>query len=626
MSFMNNQELRISYRAPLSSGRIPFSREYLKKTVVDRFEFIVKTHPQSVAINDMGDEYTYQELNLHATTLAREIYRKQKRFGNQENAIGLILGQKVDTIIGILGTLKAGGFFTPIDPGLPNRRITYLLNDSNVKLLITNNKYLPIISRFGFDEKHVINLDTLEQGNLEENLEIHGDENSITNLVYTSGSTGNPKGVIFTNRNLLHSAWWGGEIYAISPKDRVSLISSFSFGGAILHSFRALLNGGSLYLYDIKNNGLKKLGKWLIDNNLTVFQATPTTFRQFVKLIEEEDSFPALRIVNMGGETIRRSDIELFYKYFSENTLLRLGGGTTEALIIATCFLKHGSVLPPLGVPMGYIIPDKEVEIWDEHNRLVYGEEIGEIVVRSKFLSAGYWNQSDRKQQGFFADPDCKKSGLYKTGDLGILTTEGLLFHKGRKDFQIKIRGQRVELGEIETTLLALEGVLEAAVIGRPDPEGETRLIAYLVPEKEINFSISLIRSYLTERLPDYMVPRYYYFLEEFPLTTSMKTDYSSLPDPGTDRPNIDTPYMPPRSSLEEKLASIWSEVLNVVPIGINDSFFDLGGHSLQVTQIINKVQAEFMMPIKISQLFEAPTVLELAALIKSNMKNDVKL
>jgi len=616
---MEERNIRILAKAPQLSRVVPFPRDFLKKTVVERFEFVVKSSPKSVAVNDMGEKYTYQEINFRANSLAKEIFSRQNRFGNQENAVGLILGHKVDVIIGILGTLKAGGFFTPIDPGLPENRIRYLVKDSKAKILITNNKYLPTTSRFGFDENNTINLDFLDQRDQEENLEIFGDENSITNLVYTSGSTGNPKGVIYTNRNLLHSAWWGGGIYAFNFEDRVSLISSFSFGGAILHSFRTLLNGATLYPFDINQLGLKKLINWIQESGITVFQATPTTLRQIVKFIGEGETFPKLRILNTGGETIRKSDIELFYQHFSEKTLLRLGGGTTEAIIIATCFLHHGSALPPQGVPMGFIIPDKEVLIWDDNNSPVSGEEIGEIVVRSKFLSAGYWNKSEEEEGKFLPDPDRENSGYYKTGDLGILTKEGLLFHKGRKDFQIKIRGQRVELGEIETTLLKLEGVSGAVVIGRPDSEGETRLIAYLVTDIGIEKSVSQVKDYLNQRLPDFMIPSYYFFLAEIPLTTSMKTDYGALPDPGMQRPNIDTPYLPPRSAVEGKLSDIWTEILDVVPIGINDNFFDLGGHSLKISQIINKIQVEFGVEINIRQFFEASTISELAHVIKSN-------
>jgi len=616
----------ISKRVPLTSNRLPFNRDFIGGTVPERFEFVVRQIPQLVAVNDMGSEYTYHEINSRSNILADKISRIEGNIGNQNNAVALILGHKVDIIVGMMGTLKAGCFFTSIAPSLPQKRISYLLNDSRANIIITTQNILKQIENQNIDDFHIITMDNIHWDQDIDFNNFTGNPDQISALIYTSGSTGEPKGVIRTHGNLLHSAWWSGDFYSINTDDRVSEFSSFSHGNALHSAFRALLNGGSLCLFDLKNRGLHQLIPWLQDNDITVCLTPPTTLRQIALLVNSNNCFPSMRLLILGGETIRRSDLQIFNDFFSETTMLRLGGGTTEASVFAACFFQKETPIPDIGIPMGFIIPDTEVLIWDENNNPLPFGELGEIVVRSKFISAGYWRRPELTRKLFLHDLEDDDVGSYKTGDLGILTSEGLLFHKGRKDFQVKIRGYRVEVGEIENILSNFEGIAQVTVSGQSDNAGETFLVAYVIAtaEMEGSLSVSDIRKFLVDHLPDYMVPSFYVFLDEFPLTSSGKIDYSRLPKPNTGRPKLNVPYVPARNPTEQILVRIWSDVLSVGSIGVFDEFLMLGGQSLNISQIGNRIENEFNITLSIRQLFELSTISDMAQFISKEIdQND---
>jgi len=368
-----------------------------------------------------------------------------------------------------------------------------------------------------------------------------------------------------------------------------------------------------IFPFDIKAQGLTKLASWLQEKKITFFQIFPTSLRQLVQLLPEEENYPHLRLVLTGGEPIRTTDIQLFRDYFSNDTYLRMGGGTTEALVIAECFITRSQQLPELGVPMGYRIPDKEISIWDENQQEVPAGEVGEIVVKSQFLAAGYWGHPELTAESFIPESEDQAAKLYRTGDLGLMQ-DGVLYHRGRSDHQIKVRGYRVEMGEVETILLECDGISTGVVIGRANAQDEMELVAYIVPAKGENLSITKIRNQIAQKLPAYMIPARFVILKEFPVTTAGKISYTELPDPGTERPQIDTPLKEPETALEAEIAQIWVAVLGISPIGVIDHFLELGGHSLLATQIINRLQEKYGIEIPLARFFELKTVAGLAA------------
>jgi len=267
-------------------------------------------------------------------------------------------------------------------------------------------------------------------------------------------------------------------------------------------------------------------------------------------------------------------------------------------------------------VPVGYPLEDIEVLLLDDDGKEVAFNEIGEMSVRSRYLSPGYWRRPELSQVKFLSDPNGGDERIYRTGDLGLILDDGCLVHMGRKDFQVKIRGYRIEVGEIEAALLNIDNIKEAVVILREDRPRDRYLAAYIVPSRQPALSITALRHALAEKLPGYMVPSAFIILDALPLLPNGKLDRQRLPYPDSSRPNLDTPFIVPETSVEQALAKIWAEVLNVNHVGAHDNFFDLGGHSLAATRIVSRVIKHFQVDLPLQSLFQSPTVAEMATVI----------
>jgi acyl carrier protein len=333
--------------------------------------------------------------------------------------------------------------------------------------------------------------------------------------------------------------------------------------------------------------------------------------------IDGAHRFSRIRTVSFSGEPLYEKDVELFRKHFSERCLLINTFGSTE--VSSFCeYVVDGQTRFDLGrVPCGYPAADMEVFVVDEANNPVAANQVGEIAVRSRYLALEYWRNPALTESKFLPDPRNAGSRTYLTGDLGRILADGCLLFVGRKDFQVKIRGYRVELEEIEAALLALGTVKEAAVFAGADALNETRLVACVVPKADATtLTTSGYRRALKESLPDHMIPAVFVTLERLPLTRNGKIDRRALPDPSNSRPEIDTPYVSPRTPMEEKLARIWAEILTLDRVGIHDNFFDLGGHSLAATRVISQVLKQFQTEVALQLLFQSPTIAEMAAVI----------
>jgi acyl carrier protein len=268
-------------------------------------------------------------------------------------------------------------------------------------------------------------------------------------------------------------------------------------------------------------------------------------------------------------------------------------------------------------------VPGKEIVLLDDERKIVECDNVGEIAVRSRYLATGYWQRADLTEAKFIPDPDGGDARLYLTGDLGRMGQDGCLELLGRKDFMVKIRGYRVELAEIERSLVALDTIVDAIVVARVKQTGDTQLVAYVVPADQIP-TVSALRRALAKNLPDYMIPSIYVLLDALPLTPNGKVDRRALPEPGNGRPELGTPHVLPRTPIEAELAKVWAEALSLDQVGVYDNFFDLGGHSLSATRVVAKVVKKFQLEIPLQSLFSAPTVAEMAALIETHQGKKV--
>jgi acyl-coenzyme A synthetase/AMP-(fatty) acid ligase/acyl carrier protein len=376
------------------------------------------------------------------------------------------------------------------------------------------------------------------------------------------------------------------------------------------------MNGAAVFPYDLPGQGLMPLAEWIRKNEITMIHTLATTFRAFVDTLPDNATFPSVRILRLGGEPIDSDDVKKFTRHFPPPCVLMHVMGPTETFSIRRHFISHDWNGDEGKVPVGYPVSDKEVLLFDETGQRVGPNETGEIVVRSKYLAVGYWRQPQLTEAAFLPDPDGGEERLYFTGDLGVMRPDGCLMHLGRKDFQVKIRGHRIETGEIEASLAKLDSVKAAVVHAQPDRNGEQRLVAYIVKAPGKTATINELQRGLAHTLPDFMMPSRFVFLEDFPLLPNGKINRRALPVPSIDRPVLPVPYAAPRDLTESTLTAIWMDVLQLERIGINDRFLDLGGDSLRALRIFNRTMKSFGIKLSVSDVIRMETIAQMAELI----------
>jgi amino acid adenylation domain-containing protein len=600
-----------------------FPKEEVEGSLVDRFEKQVVLYPERLAVKYGDHCFTYAELNKEANRLANLIL--ESRDGVEE-PVAFMVDNRALQVVALLGILKAGKMYLPLDSSFPKARIAYLLEDSQAPVLVTDDANLALVKEYNLKNVHVLNIDRMGDVSSVENPRVPISPGTIANLLYTSGSTGKSKGVIQDHRNLLHSIWAMTHSSKIGPSDRIALLYSLSFAASTNSLFGALLNGAALLPFDLKN-GLAHLLEWLIQEKISIYSSVPTLFRHFAATLNGDEKFADLRLVTIGGEKVLQSDVNLFRKYFPKNCWLRVGYASTEMLTISWFYLNSKTPFCENVVPAGFIIEDKEIHIFDESGNPVREGEVGEIVVRSRYLSPGYWRRPELTAEKFEEDASANGMRWYRTGDLGRLSPSGCLYHMGRKDFQVKIRGFRVELEEIEAVLMQHPGIEEAAVKVDEGKGGEKRLVAYVVPGKRrTGPSREELRLYMKKNLPDYMLPSATVTLDALPLTASGKVNRMGLPDLA-DVFDLEKDYIPPRDMVEKKLVQVWEELLEVSPIGVRNNFFRLGGHSLLAASLIGQMETVFGKRIDMATLAGEPTIEKLAeALRKEKGKGNERL
>ncbi|MGM1050705.1 MAG: amino acid adenylation domain-containing protein, partial [Bacillota bacterium] len=581
--------------------------------ILKKFEDLVKKYPDNIAVKTTNGKLSYQELNNHANALACDVINRYDSIDfKKQKIVALLFEHGIDMIVGTMGVLKARHIYVPMDPNYPLKLLAYMLEDSEANFIITNNKNAELATRLVQlvnTEVKIINISEIKTTDFVANVNQESDSNDCMYILYTSGSTGRPKGVIQSYKNVFHFAECYKNAISITPRDNMTLLSSFSHDAAIVDIYSALSSGATLCPYDIKLQPSKSnLVSWLKDEQITIWHSVPTLYRYFIDMIMENDDLSALRFIVLGGENILLHDIKMFQKIFKTAKFASIYGQTESSINSIQIYSADSEVDE---ITLGEQVQETELVVIDENREEVSPLKVGEIVILSNYIALGYWKDETKTSEVFRDIPNIGRT--YSTGDLGRLLLDGSVEFLGRIDHQVKIRGYRIELGEIESQLLELKGVKEAVVIAREDNSGDKYLRAYIVAEDEI--TANEMRKWLSENLPDYMIPSYFVRLEVLPLTPNGKVDRRALPAP---EGGADAEYVAPRTTTEEILARIWAEVLGVKRVGVHDNFFNLGGHSLKGTVLVSRIHKELNVEIPLKELFSTPTIAGLSKYISS--------
>ena len=605
------------HRVAPNNSYLRFEPKEVEQSVAARFEEQARRWATRVAVKTAQHELTYAELNRAANQLAHRLVQER---GSGAEPVGLLLEHGAPMVTALLAVLKAGKFYVPLDPAYPREHLAYILDDSQAGIVLTSDALIGVASELAAPNRRVLSVDALASNYSTENPDLMIAPDAFAYLVYTSGSTGRPKGVIENQRNVLHFTMVRTNSCHVAADDRLAMFLSFSFSGSATPLFAALLNGAALHLRHVKQTGPSELASWLAAEEISVCFAGVSLFRQLGSTLSGSERFPQLRLIRVGGEPVYRSDVELYRKYFPASCLLLNSIGSSEMKNFAEYFIGHDTALEEDLVPVGYAVEDTEILLVDDDGRRVKVGEVGEIVVKTRFIAPAYWRLPELTRATFQPDPDSRDERLYQTGDLGRRRPDGALVHLGRKDFQVKIRGYRIEIGEIESALHDLTGVSRAVVLAREDEPGDRRLVAYIVLREGAGPQIGAWRAALAAKLPDYMIPASFVILESLPLTPNGKVDRAKLPQPDRDRPVLETPYMAPRSPLENVLGTLWAEVLELDRVGIHDDFNALGGDSLRGARLLTTVKAVFGVDLPFQLLFQdAATVAGMARAIENS-------
>jgi acyl-coenzyme A synthetase/AMP-(fatty) acid ligase/acyl carrier protein len=508
-----------------------------------------------------------------------------------------------------------------LDPSFPKDRSAFLLRDSEAKLLIADAENLSLAEQCADQNCQVADIERLCSAGSSDNPGLAVSSQGLAFLIYTSGSTGQPKGVVQTHANLIHDSLIYCNGLHICADDRMALLYSCSVSQGIKITFAALLNGATLCPFDVRKRGVTRISDWLIRQEVTIFFSVPVLFHQFAATLTGQELFPHLRIIQLGSDLVTPRELEEYRRHFSAHTILVIRFGTTETGTVRRMYFDSTSSLTEARNAVGYAVEGAEVCLVDDTGAALPIDAVGEIVVKGRYLSPGYWRRSDLSREKFVADPDGGEQRMYYTGDLGRLRADGRLDHLGRKDFQLSVRGYRVEAGEIETLLRAQPNVKEAlvATYGASTSAAHDRLVAYIVAFEKRFPVISALRKAVRDKLPAYMVPTDFIFLESLPLTPHGKIDRLALPAPQGTRPDSTSAFIAPELDVERRLAEIWAEVLGVDCVGIHDDFFDLGGHSLAATRVVSRVLEKFGLELPVRALFDAPSVARMAEVVRRN-------
>ncbi|QRK08315.1 amino acid adenylation domain-containing protein [Archangium violaceum] len=575
--------------------------------------------PDAVALVMDARQLTYRELNTRANQLAR--YLRGRGVG-PEVRVGICLERSPEMMVGLLGILKAGGAYVALDPATPRERLSFMMEDADIQLLLTTE---PLLALFPDSHVRAVRVDTDREEIAREsgsNLHVPVSEDNLAYVIYTSGSTGRPKGIAMRHQPMSNMIAWTLRTSPFQPGDRTLQFAPLSFDISVQESFCTWATGGTLVLLseEVRRDAVSLL-RLLVDQSIHRLFLPFVVFQQLTEVSRAFGLLPTeMKEVYTAGEqlVISPAVAEFFQKL--PGCLLHNHYGPSEAHVISAYTLRGPVSGWPTRPPVGKPLSNTEIYLLDRHMRPVPVGVPGEVYVGGDGLARGYLKRPELTAERFIPDPFSGRPGarLYRTGDLARHLPGGNLEFLGRIDNQVKVRGFRIELEEVEAVLGQHSDVREVVAMVREDKPGDKRLVAYVAPKPERELTVSGLRHFLREKLPEYMVPSIFVILEALPLTLAGKVERRALPVPEATRSAQQADFVPPSTPTEKTLAAIWAEVLGVKQVGLHDNFFELGGHSLLATRVSFRVNEAFQVELPLRGLFEEPTVAGLSRRIET--------
>jgi amino acid adenylation domain-containing protein len=536
--------------------------------------------------------------------------------------IGIMASESPHLVVGLLAIIKSGNCFVPINPAFPQERINFIIDDCQIRVLMVDRANYERAARIAGGNpliEHLLCIDDLDikddpqatpgrsEGVLRE---------QMCYMIYTSGSTGRPKGVPITHANLTPLLLWFGDYFGLDRTTRILQTLSYTFDFGVFEILSTIISGGTIYFLSMEAwTDLTDYVDFIREYEINTIHTTPSFFNSIVSLGQE---IPTVKLLHFGGERLTAKMVNDAAGLLGSDYRIYNGYGPTETTINSSIFCitptEKAAIDRVDTIPIGKPSAKNIIYILGEQGNLLPVGIAGEICIGGEGVAPGYLNRPELTAQRFGDDPYRPGHTLYHTGDLGRFLADGNIEYLGRIDDQVKVRGYRIELGEIESRLLAHGRVKAAAVTAREDQVGDKYLCAYYVPSDSGGLQAEMLREYLSAELPDYMIPSYFVHLDQMPLSSSGKLDRKALPEPEA---TTETRYVPPQNPLQEKIQEIWQEVLNRQPIGIDDDFFEIGGHSLKGIQIISAIHKEFAVKIPFVEIFQRPTIRGVSAYVK---------
>lgn len=601
------------------SAAVPVQTAKAASNIAERiYEFFPRSaaaFPDKIAVESGGVQYTYRELDRFSGRLGQGLLGI---LGAEPRPVALLLEEGADVVAAVLGVLRAGSFYTVLSPRSPIERMHRIMQDLNPAVLLTCPALLGKAREAAPAGCQVISLEEARAWPDSDAWQRLPPE-AVAAVYYTSGSTGEPKGVAQPLSIIEQRARIQVKQHKLQADDRVLVTLSISATASLSATFGTLAAGASLYVFDAERQGVAPLKDLIWQNEITYLRWPIELLRFFLDSLPAEATFPSVRRIGAGGDTMYYRDVERLRRHFRPDVWFITQYSMSEFGALSSNSFSLDQPVQQGKVPAGRPVPGRSFVILGEDGTPLPEGETGEIALRTTIPFGGYWKRPDLTAEITIPDPADPARLIYRTGDFGRIRADGQLELAGRRDQRAKIRGFTVDMSAVESELMAIPGVRRAAVFAHQEPSGRKRLVAYVHPAQGFQVSGRHLRRELSRKLPDHMVPSLFVALAELPLTRTGKIDRQALPVPRWDHPERSAPYVAPRDELERRLEGMWQEVLHLDAVGIDDDFFDLGGDSLMAASLMAALEKAYGRTLPVTVMLKAPTVRSQADLLRAN-------